>query len=216
MKNGDQVIVLDGQGFEYLVSISIDFDRMYVEGEILKRSLAEAEPKTEISLCFGLSNREKTEFILQKGTEIGVSVFFPFVSSRTLIKTASLEKKRIQRWERIIQEAAEQSRRGRCPILNQILSLKACCEEVVPTHQLSLAAWENEAPSQTTLSNLLDGFDSRAIALFIGPEGGFSENEIEHLVSAGAHSISLGKRILRMETAALIFPALVLYELEDM
>ena len=216
MKNGGQVIILDGKGVEYLVMLSIDFDQVMVKGDILKESVAEAEPKTEISLCFGLSNREKTEFILQKGTEIGVAAFFPFISSRTLIQSADLEIKRVQRWERIIQEAAEQSRRGRCPIFNHILSLEACCEVVVPKHQMSLAAWEDEEPSPDTLSNLMVGFDGRAIALFIGPEGGFSEDEINNLKSAGVHSMSLGKRILRMETAALIFPALVLHELGDM
>ncbi len=216
MSNDDHVIVLDGLENEYLVMISIDFDQVVVEGEILHKSITDTEPKTKVSLCFGLSNREKNEFILRKGTEIGVSAFYPFTSSRTLVQTANLEIKKIKRWERIIREAAEQSKRGKCPVLNQPLSIKACCDQVVPKHQLCLAAWEDEESSTGKLSNLLDKFDGNAIALFIGPEGGFAKDEIEHIKKAGVHTVSLGRRILRMETAAIIFPALILHELGGM
>lgn len=216
MKNDDQVIVLDGQGFEYRVKLSIDNDRLGVDGDILEKNVSDREPKPKLSLCFGLTNREKVEFILQKGTEIGVSSFFPFTSSRTLMQSTGLSEKKIERWIKIITEAAEQAKRGRIPELNPPVSLQVCCERVPPKHELNLAAWEEAAPGETSLSDLLKRFPVDSIALFVGPEGGFSREEIDHLKTAGVNIVSLGKRILRMETAALVFPALILHELGEM
>ena len=216
MKNGDHVIVLDGQGYEYRVMLSINDDLRVVDGDILQKNISDREPKTKLSLCFGLTNREKVEFILQKGTEIGISDFYPFTSSRTIVQTLDLSVKKIKRREKIITEAAEQSRRGCLPELHQPLSFQVCCEQVVPNHLLSLAAWEEVEPKTSNLSALISRFSGDSIAIFVGPEGGFSSEEIDLLKTEGVNIVSLGKRILRTETAALIFPALILYELGEM
>jgi len=216
MKNGDQVIVLDGQGYEYRVKLSIDHDHMVVGGDILQKDLSDREPKTKLSLCFGLTNREKVELILQKGTEIGVSAFYPFMSSRTLVQTTDLSEKKIKRWEKIIKEAAEQAGRGRLPVLNPPLSIRACCAQVVPKHQLNLAAWEEAAPCKASLSDLISRFSGDSISLFVGGGGTGKAECHDNCCTSGVNIVSLGKRILRMETAAFIFPALILHDLGEM
>ncbi|MEA3326650.1 MAG: RsmE family RNA methyltransferase [Chloroflexota bacterium] len=216
LEEGDPVIVLDDQGYQYRVTISIDFEHKAVSGEIMQKEAVLTEPDTKISLCFGLSNREKVEFILQKGTELGISAFYPYISSRTLVQSVSLSEKRMSRWERIIREAAEQSQRGRLPILNQAMMLETCCDQVIPKHDLSLVAWEEMRPQTNVLHHVIGDTKGRSIALLVGPEGGYSEDEVHLLQKSGAIVISLGKRILRMETAAIVFPAIILHELGEM
>ena len=216
LQNSDQVHVLDDQGYRYRVVLSIDAESLVVSGEIMQKEAVNTEPSTKISLCFGLSSREKVEFILQKGTEVGISAFYPYTSSRTLAQSKSFSEKRISRWERIIREAAEQSQRGRLPILNQPMTLETCCNQVVPKNDLSLVAWEEMQPKNNSLHQVIVDIKCKSIALFVGPEGGFSEAEIHKMKTAGTKVVSLGKRILRMETAAIIFPALILHELGEM
>lgn len=210
---GDEVAVLDDLGNIYRVKLNIGPGKNQVGGEIVNRESADSEPKIKVSLCFGLSNRDKVEWILQKGTEIGISAFYPFVSSRTLVQSKTLSPKRVDRWERIIREAAEQSGRGRLPRLILPMGYNQCVTEAVDAHDLVLIAWEEAEKSRSSLKGLISNFDGESIALFVGPEGGFSEKEVEEAIQQGMKCISLGKRILRMETAAIVFPALVYHEL---
>ena len=215
LRGGDFVEVLDGDGQISRVALSIDVETSHVTGVIVETSFSTTESKVRVSLCFGLSNREKVEWILQKGTEIGVSAFFPFVSSRTLVQSTMLSQKKFDRWERIIREAAEQSHRGRLPVLNQPLDLETCFSTVTNAHDLNLIAWEEATDEERNVKNLIDTFTGNSIALFVGPKGGFSENEIKMGETMGCQVVSLGERILRMETAAIVFPAIVLHDLGD-
>jgi len=162
LKEADQVIVLDDQGNQYQVTLSIDIKHMAVSGEIMQKEAVSSEPSTKISLCFGLSNREKVEFIFQKGTEVGISAFYPYISSRTLVQSSTLSEKRITRWERIIREAAEQSERGRLPVLNPIMDLHTCSDQVVPTHDVSLVAWEDMKPQTNAVHQILSEIDGQS------------------------------------------------------
>lgn len=213
LREGDEVAVLDDRGNIYQVSLFFGPGKDQVGGQIIKRQPTGSEPEIKVSLFFGLSNRDKVEWILQKGTEIGISAFFPFVSSRTLVQSNTLSSKRVDRWERIIREAAEQSHRGRLPMLVNPRQYDQCLIGAVDNHDLGLIAWEEAEHSRTSLKSLIRNFEGKSIALFIGPEGGFSEKEVEEAIQKGIKCISLGKRILRMETAAIVFPALVLHEL---
>lgn len=213
LREGDEVAVLDNRGQIYRVALSIGPEKDQVTGEIMGHEDVDSEPNVQVSLCFGLSNRDKVEWILQKGTEIGISVFYPFVSSRTLVQSKTLSSKRINRWERIIKEAAEQSGRGRLPRLVMPMQYEPCLAKAVDAHDLSLIAWEEAEQSRTSLKSLVSTFEAESIALFVGPEGGFSKKEVDEAQALGVQCVSLGKRILRMETAAIVFPALVLHEL---
>jgi len=116
---GDRVVVLDNQGQVHRVALHVPPGGRHVTGTIRETEPVTTEPGVHVSLCFGLSTRDKVEGILQKGTEIGVSAFYPFVSSRTRVQSTGLTVKKFARWVRIIREAAEQSHRGRLPVLNQ-------------------------------------------------------------------------------------------------
>ncbi len=222
LRESDVIQVLDNQGFIHQVVLVMDKDEDSVSGVIMQTDRDMTEPRVEISLCFGMTSRDKVEWILQKGTEIGVAAFYPFVSSRTLVTSTELNMQRKSRWQRIIREAAEQSHRGRLPELKSPLKLANCFTVMNETHDLCLLAWEGVPPSwegrtpmRETLRQAVDEVKPASIALFIGPEGGFAVEEVDLARDAGCKIISLGPRILRMETAAIVFPALVLYELQD-
>lgn len=215
LNEGDQVDVLDNSGVVHRVRLHVKAFEMTVTGTIFETSLVSTEPEIPISLYFGLSRRDKVEWILQKGTEIGVSAFFPFISTRTLVKSASLSEKKNDRWVKIIQEAAEQSARGRLPALHAPKDFADCISEAKTKHTLSLLAWEVTKLGSDSLGVVLKSFDVGPIALFVGPEGGFSEDEVHMAQEMGCKIVSLGPRILRMETAAIVFPALVLFQLGE-
>ena len=213
---GEQVEVLDNLGHIYYVSLEIDSHGKNLIGRVNSVGVVDTEPRIQLSLCFGLSNREKVELILQKGTEIGVSCFYPFVSSRTLVQSTLLSTNKRIRWEKIIREAAEQSRRGRLPILHEPVDWEQCLGNVQAGHNLCLLAWECAEPQQDALEHFLLTQKGESIAVMIGPEGGFSEGEVHMARSHDCKIISLGTRILRMETAAIIFPALILHEVGEL
>ncbi len=216
LAEGDLVEVLINDGYALLTKLHTDPDRNRVTGEVLESNLIQSEPRVLLHLYFGLSNREKVEWILQKGTEVGVSVFSPFVSSRTIVRDKKLPEKKRQRWERIICEAAEQSNRGKLPILNDPVELAVGFSESQADATQSLIAWVLADPQTAKLSDVVQPQKEGALAVFVGPEGGFSEDEIEQAKSLGIKLISLGSRVLRMETAAIVFPALVLFVLDEM
>jgi 16S rRNA (uracil1498-N3)-methyltransferase len=153
---------------------------------------------------------------LQKGTEIGVSRFVPVIARRTLVRDADVvTSERLTRWERIIAEAAEQSGRGRLPELAEPLQFAVAVGDALATTQRVLIAWE-EAGSGDLTAALAELPAGARVALFVGPEGGYEAAEVDLAQSQGARSITLGPRILRTETAALVGPALVLNMLGDM
>jgi 16S rRNA (uracil1498-N3)-methyltransferase len=210
--DGDTLEVLDNQGMLYQVDLMITTPEKQVLGKIIHTEPVVPDKRPSVALYFGLSNREKVELILQKATEIGVSEFHPFVSSRTLVQSLDLTDKKKDRWERIIREASEQSRRGYLPKLCQPLDFEGVISAAKNDHALCMIAWE-QADTTKHLRQIMANFDGESVALFIGPEGGFSAEEIKQAKTAGCHVVSLGDQILRMETAAIVFPALVLYEL---
>lgn len=150
---------------------------------------------------------------MQKGTEVGVSAFQPFISRRTLAQKPESAQKHHARWATILREAAEQSKRGRIPELFSPVNLKDAFKAAV-SFDLVLAAWEDETTQD--LKAALGNKPISSIGLFCGPEGGFDPAEVNLMRAAGVQFFSLGKRILRMETAAILAPALALYQLGEM
>ncbi len=210
---GDEVEVLDNTGKAFLVKLTKETDHSYT-GEILSSRIVNSDSGVCLTLYFGLTQRAKMEWVLQKGTEVGIATFQPYISRRTLAQQAESAKKHHTRWEAILREASEQSGRGRIPKLfppqefNDVLKVStASCGQVI-------AAWEDEKTQD--LRTALGNSKPTSIGLFCGPEGGFDPGEIDLMRAAGVHFFSLGKRILRMETAAIIASALVLYELDEM
>ena len=213
LHGGDQVAVLDNSGKMYTVVLAFDPVEQSLTGQIVATEPVSSEPDIHLALFFGMSSREKMEMILQKCTEIGVGSFHPFISSRTLVNTTTYSKSKYERWMRIIQEAAEQSGRGRLPVMIPPDTLENSFLKASRDYDLSLMAWEQAEADGFKLEGLRDRFSGRSIALFVGPEGGFSDDEAAKAKEVSCQIVSLGARILRMETAAIVFPALVLHEL---
>lgn len=216
-KAGDTVIVADGEGREAEARI-ITVDRRYVEAELGPIRRSTAEPGIEIWIAQGLPKGDKMDTVIQKGTEIGAAGFVPFVSERTVVRYDNRkEAKRSERWARIAKEAAEQAHRGRIPPVEPVAdwhALLARCGQA----DAAFICYEGEKAMR--FRHLLQEVFSRRqgadrpvrMMLIVGPEGGFSPREIAEAEQAGCRPISLGRRVLRTETAALVALSCVLYE----
>lgn len=214
MHPGERIVVLDNSGWEYLVELKA-VDRDEIKGEILEKRLNPSEPFTKITLYQALLKGEHFELVLQKGTEIGVVSFVPLISERCIVGDADYVEKKRERWERIITEAAEQSGRGMLPKLEEPVLFAKACRDLKLRGGFAILPWEGE--KKRSLREALTGEKKPfSISIFIGPEGGFSEKEVEMAHRYGIITVSLGPRILRAETAGIVAAALVLYELGDM
>ncbi len=212
LKEGTRVHFLDDLGNLYESSIHY-LDEKHLTAEIQRKRPAEGESACRLSLYVGLTQREKFEWILQKCTEAGAARIIPMITERSLIRKASDIAGKTERWQKILKEAAEQCGRGRIPELLPPQSFRQAAEAGASA-DLALFCWEEE--KQKTLRELIDPVRDSAgtISLMVGPEGGFSEEEASLARTAGWSPVTLGKRIYRMETAALAAVILTLYEME--
>ncbi len=217
MRPGDRLVVLDDCGWEFEVQLLVVQPEL-VRGEILSRRSATGEPHTRIILYQGMLKRDHFEFVLQKGTELGIAEFVPLITARTVALDRDAPGKKHSRWQAIIQEAAEQSRRGRKPALRAAIPFAQACEEVSRCAGLKLLPWEEE--TQTGLRGVLRAAapagTPTTVHLFIGPEGGFTPGEAGLAQDHGLLPVTLGRRILRAETAGLVATAAILYERGDL
>lgn len=211
LRPGDFVTILDNSGEACHVRLE-QVTREQADGHIEARFAAGGEPSVRLTLYQSLLNREKFEWVLQKGTELGVARFAPVITRRTLVRSAGEDK--LARWRRILIEAAEQSGRGRLPELLAPISFEEALRRS-KSDARSLIAWEKAGGPGVTpaLAGLSAG---AAIALHIGPEGGYDEEEILAARPAGAVVVSLGPRILRTETAAVVATSIVMHVLGEL
>lgn len=210
MEAGATVAVLDNSGMMYEVKLA-HVDRDGVIGDIVSKQPTLGEPAVQITLFQSFLKRDKFETVLQKCTELGVSRFAPVVTKRTLVQSTEMKANKTSRWQAILQEAAEQSERGRIPKLAEPLTFKAMLAQLADFDlALMLYAGEGGVGLKTAVSQT----QPKTIALLIGPEGGYTDQEVTQARAAGAHIITLGPRILRTETAAIVATALTLHELE--
>lgn len=211
MKAGDRIVVLDNVGWEYEVRLTA-VARKQVSADIIEKREAEGETATHITLYMGLMKRDKFEWVLQKCTEVGVSRFVPMVTQRSLVQDIDIKQSKLARWQKIIQEAAEQSRRGKLPELGEPLKFDEAVNEV--NTAVALIPWEEER--EATIRHALEDKTQtlESISLFIGPEGGFAAAEIELAQQHGIKPVTLGRRILRAETAAIVATSFIMYDYE--
>ncbi|MFD0682685.1 MULTISPECIES: 16S rRNA (uracil(1498)-N(3))-methyltransferase [unclassified Paenibacillus] len=247
-KVGEKIIVSNGVNREAIVQIN-ELGKEQVLADIVEHLEMNHEPAVEVWIAQSLPKGDKMELVIQKGTEIGAGRFIPFVSERTVVQLdAKKEGKRVERWQKIAKEAAEQAHRNKIPAVDAPLSWKQllqCAAQVDAAWicyekqdglqlrqeiQAALSAMKDRlAPIDSGLKSI-DGISmpvstltqagsersSLKLMLIVGPEGGFSEQEIEAAEAAGCRSISLGRRILRTETAAMVGLTCILYESGEM
>jgi 16S rRNA (uracil1498-N3)-methyltransferase len=212
---GSRVVLLDNSGWEHEMEIT-EVSTQRIEGRVVHKSLATAEPRTKITLYQALLKLSKFERVLQKNTELGIVGFVPMITERCIVGSLEdISKVKTERWWRILIEAAEQSRRGRLPALRPAVMFHTACEDAT-RGGLTLLPWEEE--EERSLRSVLQEAERPpfSINLFIGPEGGFTEAEMAQAQSYGALPITLGPRILRAETAGLVAATAILYELGDL
>lgn len=213
---GERVRLLDDAGWEYTVELT-EVGRAGVVGRIERRSLATGEPRLKITLYQGLPRTGKFELVLQKCTELGVCAFVPLVTRRSVVSTlAAAQGLKLERWRRILVEAAEQSGRGRVPALAPPMLFEHACERAAG---LSLLLWEGER-ERGLRGAVAQGFAAAGglplgVNLFVGPEGGFEPREVETARGYGILPVGLGPRILRTETAGLAAAAALLWASGD-
>ena len=208
LKVGQQVTLLDNRGTEFEVEL-VTIGIKVVLGKIVDRRPALGEAEVRVNLYLSLTQREKFEWALQKCTEVGAAGFVPVITSRSLLQSTTEPHCKYERWQKILQEAAEQSERGLIPLLAEPLRFGLALAHARQKNDLVLIPWEKEETT-TVCQALANAGGPRRIAVFIGPEGGYSSDEISLACQAGAVPVTLGKRILRMETAAIVAGALIL------
>ena len=220
LKPGDRVVLVDGIGHD--VTVRLDEVRSSaVAGIVEITEASRPEPSLILTLYQALVPRERFETVLQKGTEVGISRFVPTWCERSIVPGGDkIDEKRMERWRRIVTEAAEQCERGLVPEIAPPMRFPDALRESRQGLRPALVAWEREE-EQSIRQGLDWALSWRPIgrarlSLFIGPEGGFTETEIELARGLGAHTVSLGPRILRTETAGPILAALALYHDGDL
>lgn len=208
MKAGDKLELLDGTGKIYSAKI-LQITNEKIICKVISSRQDESEPKVKITLAQCLPKAKKMDLIIQKCSELGAHKIIPTLSERSIAKGEKLD-----RWKKIAKEAAEQSSRSSIPEITSLTKFEDVLK-LKNEYDLALIPWELEKSNSLKkhlTDNRLTGYSD--ILIIIGPEGGFSQKEIELAKKAGFISVSLGKRILRTETAGMAILSILMYELE--
>lgn len=204
----DFEVVLDDK--VHLVNI-YQRDKDFLQVDIKDTYEIVNESPIKINLFQGLPKSDKLELIIQKAVELGVDQISPFSSSRTIVKwDVKKAEKKLKRYEEISHAAAKQSKRGYIPKVNDVIKFEDIAEQM--NDSLTILAYENDGKS---LRQVLKENKYSNVNIIIGPEGGFSETEVDYLAEKGASIVHLGNRILRTETASIALLAMVQYEIGD-
>ena len=200
MKENEIVKVVDSN--ENAAYVMIHYESKKVYGILKERIIDELTSSIKIILGMALIKKDKFEFCIQKACECGVYEIIPFVSSRCVVKISDEKNdKKIERWQKIASEACEQSKQNHCCVIEDILSFD---DMLNVDADLKLIAYENADRIANNLASVcLSNPNVHSVLVLIGPEGGFSESEVQKALSQGFICVSLGKSILRAETAAI-------------
>jgi 16S rRNA (uracil1498-N3)-methyltransferase len=209
---GDSFYAFDEAGNRYRMRI-LEATSRSLRAEVLETFPPEPPPPVAVTLLVGLPKADKMDFILEKATEMGASRVVPFRSSRTIPRVSPADaRKRLMRWERVALSAAKQCGSGRAPEVSEVVPFAEALR-VAAGHDLRVIFYEGEGTF--SLKRVLAGAPGvKHAALIVGPEGGFSQEEVGEAVAAGCRCAGLGSRILRVETAALAVLSMVMYHFE--
>jgi 16S rRNA (uracil1498-N3)-methyltransferase len=204
VRSGSQAILFDGRSSTELVAEFTEITKNKVRGEIIERQTNSSEPTLKITLFQALPKQQaRFEEILQHGTEVGISHFVPIISERTEAKGL----RNFARLQRIMIEATEQSNRTRVPTLSEALNFDQALKNLTGTHIIG-----DSFGAPPLLSTVLPSIrNAKELGIWIGPEGGFTSEEIIKAGNQGIQPISLGPRILRLETAGLAISSAILF-----
>lgn len=216
MQVGEKLQIVSDDGISAIAEVA-GFGEHEVIVHCLEKLAESHEPKVNITLAQGLAKGEKMDFIIQKAVELGVHSVVPVAMEHSVVRLeASKAGKKVERWQKISESAAKQSKRDIIPLVEpvqtmaQLLASNNCATKIIAYEcedRLGLKQALQSALAQGPVEELL---------LIIGPEGGISEKELEQARAAGAVPVSLGRRILRAETAGLVAMSAIFYETGDL
>lgn len=215
MQKGERLMISDGNNHSYLCELESYEEKRRARLRILEEQALHRELPCRIYLFQGLPKQEKMELIVQKCVELGVYEIVPVTVRRCVVKLDDKRaKKKTERWQQIAESAAKQAGRGMIPRVEEPVSLEKALERareldvVLIPYELA----EGMAKTRRIINSIEPG---QSIGIFIGPEGGFEKEEVELAVMAGAREITLGKRILRTETAGFTIVSVLMFHLEE-
>ncbi|MCR5331670.1 MAG: 16S rRNA (uracil(1498)-N(3))-methyltransferase [Lachnospiraceae bacterium] len=217
MRDGEELIICDGEGTDHFCRIRGNDGKKLI-ADILKTCGSAAESPAKIVLFQGMPKKDKLELIIQKAVELGASEIIPVMTKRVIVKAGSDEKesRKLERWQSIARSAAEQSGRGIIPKVLETVDFEEALK-IAGELEFNLIPYENADNSDSGMDHsraLIRSLNGRkSIGIFIGPEGGFEPEEVQRAVDSGFETISLGKRILRTETAGLAMLAVIGFEI---
>ena len=214
--SGEQIKICNKETSENFICEIVEINKEHIDCKILEVAKSEAEGNVELTIFQGLPKADKMELIIQKCTELGATEFVPVEFSRSIVKLNQKdESKKIERWQKIAEVAAKQSKRDLVPKIKHVININNLCNQI-EEYDLVLLAFENEDKNslRNELLKFKDSKEKIKMAVIIGPEGGIEDSEVQSLEEAGAKVVTLGKRILRTETAALSMASIIMYELE--
>ena len=214
MKVGEEVEISDGNNHRYLCSIE-SFETESVVLKISEELNVDTELPSKIYLFQGLPKSDKMELIIQKAVELGVYEIVPVVTKRSVVKLdAKKTGKKVNRWKEIARSAAKQSGRGMIPDVAPVMDYKAALKQAKEL-DVVLIPYELADGMEATRKAIEAIRSGQSVGIFIGPEGGFEKEEVLLALEEGAKEITLGKRILRTETAGLTTLSILMYHLEN-
>ncbi len=213
LKEGENLLISDGAGRDYVCAVKA-LEKDCITAGILREDEEKRELPAAITLYQGLPKQDKMELIIQKAVELGVARIVPVATEYAVVKLdGRREEAKLKRWQAIAENGARQSKRSRIPQVGEVRTFKDALLEGGKAG-LCLFAYEHEEGMAGTKRELAKVRAGQEIALFVGPEGGFSQAEVKMAREAGFAPISLGKRILRTETAGLALLSVLMLKLE--
>lgn len=213
MKTGGQVEVSDGNNLKYLCEI-VDYETDKAVLKILERRKADTELSSKLYLFQGLPKSDKMELIVQKAVELGAYEIVPVATKRCVVKLdAKKAEKKVERWNSIAESAAKQAGRSMIPEVSEVMSYQAALR-MVKELDVVLIPYELAEGMEETKAVIKAMKSGQSVGIFIGPEGGFEQEEVEEAVMQGAKPVTLGRRILRTETAGMAMLSILMFELE--
>ena len=214
LKPGDEVLISSGDNYDYHCVIDTIGDDV-VRSRITEVNEKGNELPVKVYLFQGLPKSDKMELIVQKAVELGVAEIVPVAMKRCVVKLdAKKAAKKVSRWNTIALSAAKQAKRGIIPEVREVRNFKDILEEVQDI-EFMLVPYEEAKGMQASKELISQAKGKKSIGIIIGPEGGFEKEEIEQLKAAGGQTMSLGKRILRTETAGMTVLSILMFTIEE-
>lgn len=217
MQVGDEVLIFDGTGYEYIAKLS-ELNKECCKAEIISKEFSALEPKVKVTIYQGIPKSGKMEGIIQKSVELGAYSIVPVSMDRCVskIEAGKKEAEKIKRWNKVAVEAAKQCGRGILPEVKPPITFKEALNRLKDT-PLALMPYEMLAHNGVaSLKGTLSQSNATEIGVIIGPEGGFSDSEAELAKNEGLTLVGLGRRILRTETVSSAILATIMYENDEM